>query len=247
LLVCNQAHAPHSLFVDSLQRQSQPTLTVVLGGLRVDIPYQDYIVNERTCVLKMKNSPTAFLLGDIFFKRAVVIHDLRDLQRPVLQIGRRSPAYSVTDKLVHIAGAGEAPAVKVPISKAAAPPHALEQMRRKAASIFSGLSPAAGGAQGGDAARSYDRTPLTSSNSFIYYAQISAGSPPQSDIHVIVDTGSSVFAIFSVDHGGMTSVQASCSAPLLPPRVISPSADHPAGLRNYSRGCCCRVVHLLVL
>ncbi len=222
MLICYQAHAPHSLFVDSLQRQSQPTLTVVLGGLRIDIPYQDYIVNERTCVLKMKNSPTAFLLGDIFFKRAVVIHDLRDLQRPVLQIGRRSPTYSVTDKLIHIAGAGEAPAVKVPISKVAAPHHALEQMRRKARSIFSGLSPAAGGA--GDAAQSYDRTPLTSSNSFIYYAQISAGSPPQSDIHVIVDTGSSVFAIFSVDHGGMTSVQASCSPPLLPPFMISPCA-----------------------
>jgi hypothetical protein len=192
-----------SLFVDSLERQSQPTLTVIIGGLHIDIPYQDYIVNERTCVLKMKNSPTAFLLGDIFFKRAVVVHDMRDLQRPVVQIGKRNPSYSVTDKLVHITAAAHSPAVKVPISKVAASPHALEQMRRKAGRIFSQLPAVAG-----DGAHSYERTPLTSSNSFIYYAQISAGSPPQSDIHVIVDTGSSVFAIFAVDHGGMTTVQA---------------------------------------
>jgi hypothetical protein len=169
-------------------------------------------VNERTCVLKMKNSPTAFLLGDIFFKRAVVIHDMRDMQHPVVQIGKRNPQYSVTDKLIHIAGAEGSSAVKVPISKVAAPRHALEQLRLKAGSIFSRLPSVTHSALVGEAekASSFDRTPLTSSNSFIYYAQISAGSPPQSDIHVIVDTGSSVFAIFSVDHGGMSTTQASC-------------------------------------
>lgn len=203
IITCLLSHSACSVFVDSLERQSQPTLTVVMGGLHIDIPYQDYIVNERTCVLKMKNSPTAFLLGDIFFKRAVVIHDMRDMQRPVVRIGKRNPAYAVTDKLVHVAAAVDSPAVKVPISKVAAPRHALEQMRLKAGGIFSQLP----SSQSGDTAHSYDRTPLTSSNSFIYYAQISAGSPPQSDIHVIVDTGSSVFAIFSVDHGGMTTMQ----------------------------------------
>jgi hypothetical protein len=240
-------HATRSLFVDSLERQSQPTLTVVIGGLSIEIPYQDYIVNERTCVLKMKNSPTAFLLGDIFFKRAVVIHDMRDMQHPTVQIGKRNPQYFVTDKLIHIGGAGDSPAVKVPISKIAAPHHALEQMRRKAGRIFSQLPSVMDMLQAGDAAQSFDRTPLTSSNSFIYYAQISAGSPPQSDIHVIVDTGSSVFAIFSVDHGGMSTLQASCY--LLLHIAISHNlpAAHPFGLRHNSWRCRRRFVHLLVL
>lgn len=242
-----------SVFVESLERQSQPTLSVVIGGLSIDIPYQDYIVNERTCVLKMKNSPTAFLLGDIFFKRAVVIHDMRDVQHPVLQIGRRNPQYSVTDKLIHIAGTEGSSAVKVPISKVAAPRHALEQWRLKARSIFSRLPSVTDTALVGDAGKgsSFDRTPLTSSNSFIYYAQISAGSPPQSDIHVIVDTGSSVFAIFSVDHGGMSTTQASRRRRRRRRPSVgtlrNPPADNPVGLRNHTRRCCRRSVHILIL
>jgi len=43
---------------------------------------------------------------------------------------------------------------------------------------------------------------MTTSNSYIYYAQLSVGTPRQRDIHVILDTGSSVFAIFAVPHGG---------------------------------------------
>jgi hypothetical protein len=201
----------------------------------------------------MKNSPTAFLLGDIFFKRAVVIHDMRDVQHPVLQIGRRNPQYSVTDKLIHIAGTEGSSAVKVPISKVAAPRHALEQLRLKARSIFSRLPSVTDTALVGDAGKgsSFDRTPLTSSNSFIYYAQISAGSPPQSDIHVIVDTGSSVFAIFSVDHGGMSTTQASRRRRRRRRPSVgtlrNPPADNPVGLRNHTRRCCRRSVHILIL
>lgn len=52
-----------------------------------------------------------------------------------------------------------------------------------------------------------ERVPMTTTNAFIYYAQIGVGSPSQNDIHVIVDTGSSVFAIFSVPHGGPSALQ----------------------------------------
>ncbi|KAJ1481074.1 hypothetical protein T484DRAFT_1808678, partial [Baffinella frigidus] len=48
------------------------------------------------------------------------------------------------------------------------------------------------------------RVPMTTSNSYIYYAQLGVGTPRQNDIHVILDTGSSVFAIFAVPHGGPT-------------------------------------------
>jgi hypothetical protein len=39
-----------------------------------------------------------------------------------------------------------------------------------------------------------------------YYAQLSVGTPRQKDIHVILDTGSSVFAIFAVPHGGPSAL-----------------------------------------
>ncbi len=39
ILACLPSHFACSVFVDSLERQSQPTLTVVLGGLHIDIPY----------------------------------------------------------------------------------------------------------------------------------------------------------------------------------------------------------------
>jgi hypothetical protein len=194
----------------------------------------------------MKNSPTAFLLGDIFFKRAVVIHDLRDIQHPVVQIGQRNPRYSIAEKLMHIAGSGGSPAVKVPITKTAAPHHALEQIRRKARSILSQLPSISDTIHPGDVSHSYDRTPLTSSNSFIYYAQISAGSPPQSDIHVIVDTGSSVFAIFSVDHGGMTTVQAR-EYDSFRFHPTHPLAAHTVGMRDHTWCCCCSFVYIFVL
>ena len=47
-----------------------------------------------------------------------------------------------------------------------------------------------------------DRIPMTTSNSYIYYASLEVGTPRQKNIHVILDTGSSVFAIFAVPHGG---------------------------------------------
>jgi len=47
-----------------------------------------------------------------------------------------------------------------------------------------------------------ERIPMTTSNSYIYYASLEVGSPRQKNIHVILDTGSSVFAIFAVPHGG---------------------------------------------
>lgn len=49
-----------------------------------------------------------------------------------------------------------------------------------------------------------ERVPMTTSNSYIYYARLAVGTPRQKDIHVILDTGSSVFAIFAVPHGGPT-------------------------------------------
>jgi len=51
-----------------------------------------------------------------------------------------------------------------------------------------------------------ERIPMSSSNSYIYYTQLAVGTPRQKNIHVILDTGSSVFAIFAVPHGGPSAL-----------------------------------------
>jgi len=71
------------------------------------------------CVMKMKNTPRTFLLGDIFFRRMVVVHDLRNPMQPLITVGQRKTDYSLTDKLVTLEDRSHVPLGKKLVQKVA--------------------------------------------------------------------------------------------------------------------------------
>merc|ERR1719409_1504489 len=44
----------------------------------------------------MKSTPRTFLLGDVFFRRMVVVHNLNDPMRPQITLGGHHPDYRLT-------------------------------------------------------------------------------------------------------------------------------------------------------
>jgi len=69
--------------------------------------------------MKMKNTPRTFLLGDIFFRRMVVVHDLRNPIQPLITVGQRKTDYSLTDKLVTLEDRSHVPLGKKLVQKVA--------------------------------------------------------------------------------------------------------------------------------
>jgi hypothetical protein len=154
-----------------------------IGGHEFEFDYRDFMVNGQPCVMRMPSQRRTFLLGDVFFRRMVVHHDLSDLKAPTVTLARRNEGYSLATAPLFVAppnGSAHTAAVgshRVPLAK--------------------GLPP-----QGGQRRLlTFDRLPLTTANSYMYggggggigqccryYAQLSVGTPRQSDLHVIVDT-----------------------------------------------------------
>eukprot|EP00164_Ancoracysta_twista_P002530 GFYU01003370.1.p1 GENE.GFYU01003370.1~~GFYU01003370.1.p1 ORF type:complete len:688 (-),score=126.86 GFYU01003370.1:66-2129(-) len=104
--------SPMGLFWDSLKSTSsptsgQPSIYVTVEGRRFEIPYKDYILHESSendyqhlCVETLKDHPDLFVLGDVFFRSLVVIHDLTDMGRPLIKLGRRRPDYHVAGSTI---------------------------------------------------------------------------------------------------------------------------------------------------
>jgi hypothetical protein len=203
--------SPFSIFEKEFPDMDNPSLFVKIAGATFELPADDFVVNGRTCVMKMANTPRTFLLGDVFFRRMVVVHNLTDVHHPTVSLGQRDLAYPLADKVSTLLQTGSGPSTllesspvvhRVPLGtkpgKLRSGDVAISTVNTKAAT--------AAGRRLLSVSSDRQRIPLSSSNSYIYYAQLAVGTPRQKNIHVILDTGSSVFAIFAVPHGGPSAL-----------------------------------------
>merc|ERR1711966_234159 len=70
--------------------RSDPQFTLTIQGH--DFKFSAY-TNRKLCVRTLKKVPKHFLIGDVFFRQHVIVHDLRNLEHPVLGIAAQRPGF----------------------------------------------------------------------------------------------------------------------------------------------------------
>lgn len=89
------AQSPYRIFKQLWVNLDNPSLFFKIGGEELEMKYEQYMVDGRACVMRMKNAPETFLLGGIFFQHVVVVHDLQNSSQPRVIIGRRNEHYQL--------------------------------------------------------------------------------------------------------------------------------------------------------
>lgn len=88
--------SPFKTFQKHFGELDEPTIHITIEGQTFSLPYEDYMVDDKPCVMKMKSTPRTFLLGDVFFRRMVVMHNLNNPLNPQITLGQRDPNYKLT-------------------------------------------------------------------------------------------------------------------------------------------------------
>ena len=88
--------SPFKTFQKHFGDLDEPTIHITIEGQEFSLPYDDYMVDDKPCVMKMKSTPRTFLLGDVFFRRMVVMHNLNNPLNPQITLGQRDPNYKLT-------------------------------------------------------------------------------------------------------------------------------------------------------
>jgi len=70
--------------------KTNPKFTLTIGGH--DFSFSAYNAGK-LCVRTLEKVPEHFLIGDVFFREHVVVHDLRNLQAPTVGIATRAQQY----------------------------------------------------------------------------------------------------------------------------------------------------------
>mmetsp|Transcript_25239 Transcript_25239/g.51325 ORF Transcript_25239/g.51325 Transcript_25239/m.51325 type:complete len:280 (-) Transcript_25239:52-891(-) len=144
-----------------------------IAGRVFDIPYETWYLSDsnQSCIQQAPPGFPGILVGDVFFRRYVVMFDLQHFPESVIiGIGKQKEGYQVLDYYGNTS-------TKVAVSKKAAvniskaPPHYFLPFAT-------------------------DRIPIYNQLETQYFINISVGNPRQ-NFTVIFDTGSSVFGIFT--------------------------------------------------
>ena len=146
-----------------------------LGGREFVIPFETWYLNDtnQSCVQKAPVGFPGLLVGDVFFRRYLVLFDLsRYPQMVLIGLAERNPAYRVLDFYE--------PARKLPKLVAAKKPFVNVSRHPP----------------GWEAPLASDRIPVYNQLETQYFINISVGTPRQ-NFTVIFDTGSSVFGVFT--------------------------------------------------
>jgi hypothetical protein len=88
--------SPFKTFQKHFGDLDEPTIHITIEGQTFSLPYDDYMVDDKPCVMKMKSTPRTFLLGDVVFRRMVVVHNLNNPLQPQITLGQRDPNYKLT-------------------------------------------------------------------------------------------------------------------------------------------------------
>jgi hypothetical protein len=109
--------SPFKTFQKRFGELDEPTIEITIEGQTFTLPYDDYMVDDKPCVMKMKSTPRTFLLGDVFFRRMVVVHDLNDPAAPTISFGQRADDYALTPTLKTIGARHHVPLGKKQVQK----------------------------------------------------------------------------------------------------------------------------------
>jgi len=151
---------------------------VNIAGTEYEIPFSDWYItqgsdSDQSCVQRMPGGMPMVLVGDVLFRRYVVMFDLTNFPGPVtIGIAKRNTNYKIATEHEYVS--------KIQAHKQPAQYIAETKAIRK----------------GYHAAVATDRVPVVNHENTQYFVNVSIGTPRQK-MPVIFDTGSSVFGVFS--------------------------------------------------
>ena len=166
----------HMIGGNTKKPSKKDTFHINIAGKVYDIPYSDWYItqgsdSDQSCIQRMPGGMPMVLVGDVLFRRYVVMFDLTAFPGPVtIGIGKRNPNYKLATAHEYVK---KITAVKKPA-----------QVITETKAIKKGYHyPIAA-----------DRVPVVNHESTQYFVNVSIGSPRQK-MPVIFDTGSSVFGL----------------------------------------------------
>ena len=109
--------SPFKTFQKHFEDLDEPTIYITIEGQTFELPYDDYMVDDKPCVMKMKSTPRTFLLGDVFFRRMVVSHNLNNPMRPQITLGQRDPDYKLTTSVKKVGDRSHIPLGKKAVQR----------------------------------------------------------------------------------------------------------------------------------
>mmetsp|Transcript_47923 Transcript_47923/g.150321 ORF Transcript_47923/g.150321 Transcript_47923/m.150321 type:complete len:513 (+) Transcript_47923:337-1875(+) len=163
-----------NLVKDPKNPRLRETFHINIAGAVFDLEFDDWWLGEsnQSCVQRAPENFGGILIGDVFFRRYLVLFDLRHYpESVVIGMGKRSSQYKFAKSHPTIS---KIPAYKrkpVNISSETAPPRYRVPMAT-------------------------DRIPVHNEQMTQYYINLTVGTPGQ-HFTAIFDTGSSVFGIFT--------------------------------------------------
>lgn len=109
--------SPFKMFQKYFGDMDEPTIHITIEGQTFSLPYDDYMVDDKPCVMKMKSTPRTFLLGDVFFRRMVVVHNLNNPLKPLITLGQRDPNYKLTTMVKKVGDRSHVPLGKKAVQR----------------------------------------------------------------------------------------------------------------------------------
>eukprot|EP00003_Mantamonas_plastica_P020247 TRINITY_DN3273_c0_g1_i1.p1 TRINITY_DN3273_c0_g1~~TRINITY_DN3273_c0_g1_i1.p1 ORF type:complete len:265 (-),score=57.57 TRINITY_DN3273_c0_g1_i1:20-814(-) len=166
--------------------KNRPDLFFTVQGQEFKVPFSEFIFHSesknisdwRECVAQDTEIPDLFLLGDVFFRNVVVMHNLTDSSKPTISLAAQKPGYLN----------GSVSQTQFELKR-----HKVQDHTR-----------ASSGQNGRFHVLSMEeKVELQNMDQLQYTIPVSIGTPRQ-DFRVVVDTGSSTFAVF-VDESVLTA------------------------------------------
>mmetsp|Transcript_44370 Transcript_44370/g.111080 ORF Transcript_44370/g.111080 Transcript_44370/m.111080 type:complete len:509 (+) Transcript_44370:11-1537(+) len=168
----------HMIGGNTKKPSKKDSFFINIAGREYEIPFSDWYItqgsdSDQSCVQRMPGGMPMVLIGDVLFRRYVVMFDLTTFPGPVtIGIAKRNPNYKLSSKHEYVSkiAAHKQPAQVITETKAIK--------------------------KGYHAAIASDRVPTVNHENTQYFVNVSIGTPRQK-MPVIFDTGSSVFGVFS--------------------------------------------------
>jgi hypothetical protein len=159
-------------------RKTHPKASFLLSlsGIPIEIPWKTWYLAKanKACVQKTPPMFPGVLIGDVLFRRYVVLFNMTDPMMPILGIAPQKPGY-VAAKKAHMTNVHKMPVGRRPSNV---------------------TSEEGGRVPPSHLARRIDNIPVINKKETQYFIKIQLGTPRKSHV-VTFDTGSSVFGIFS--------------------------------------------------